>query len=130
MTARIFVASTILLVSSSLVFAEGSPIGEAQVSKPQRPKANEQLVQTESVNVAMWCQAADGGHRINITASNSDGAVHNCSSVCYTRDNKGRSGVVSASGSVPAHANRVLFASSYDSTVTRTVINTGSFSCQ
>ena len=120
----------------SALFAADTPVEAlkgvtVEVATPQQLEPDQQILAQKAVlaGVSMWCQAVNGGHTINITASNTDNAGHNCTSICYTRYNNGNSGYVRGSGFVPAHANHVLFASSYDANNTRVVTNPGSFSC-
>ena len=110
---------------------KSSDIGTSTTSPEQKVEGPEQqIVETDSRNVSMRCFVRDNGHRVQITASNTSGAGKSCRSTCYYRTSQGYSGTLVASGTVPGNANNVNFGSYYNSSVTLTVTNPGSFSCQ
>lgn len=102
-----------------------NPTTEQKIEKPEQ-----QLEEVETKAISMWCFATDNGHRIKITASNSENRNVSCDSRCYYKDGSGYNGVLSCSGTVPAKANQVTFCDRYSSNTTYTVTNSGSNSCR
>jgi len=79
-------------------------------------------------HVTMWCNTTNGGHTIQITASNNSANNISCSSTCYYKLG-GLNGNLYCSGTVPARANHVVFCSRYSSNTTFVVTNVGSNNC-
>lgn len=106
-------------------------VAASSVSPEQKLESpDQQLMEVEIKNVSMRCFVTDSGHRVKITASNTENRNRSCRSTCYYRTSQGYNGTLSASGTVPARANNVTFGSHYNSSITFTVTNPGSFSCQ
>jgi hypothetical protein len=79
--------------------------------------------------VTMSCSTSEQGHKVSIFASNSANANAQCDARCYYRTDQGNDGNLHGSGTVPAHAKKVEFASSTDTTRTFTVTKPVSYTC-
>jgi hypothetical protein len=125
-------AEVIVTASATSNAPEENPARGKRIELPTQKKLSPAVQLRENntaAEVQMWCQVTDGGHRLQVTYTNS-GAQKKCTSRCYYKDDKGNSGVLKCEGGLQSKVTKPsLFCDSLDSERSYTVTDPGSFSC-
>ncbi len=102
-----------------------------QIDLDQGGKIEEGVVILDAAgrrNVSMACFTTEGGHRLKITVNNRNRSSRQCSSHCYYRTSKGRTGTQRCSARVRGNYNGE-FCSVHSNNLTYTVTDPGAFDC-
>jgi hypothetical protein len=135
--ALICVFASVLMSSFAVAAEETFTAGKDDVAKSEflnNPNASAEQGEAADKaasagrNVTMWCGVANGGHTVQITASNASASAFTCSSVCGYKAGA-VPGTLQCTGTVPGHANHAVFCSRYSSNSTFVITDVGHNNC-